>query len=269
MSGEADVELHSLRFARALVATNLKASFALRGAFWLQAGLMTANNLLFFAFWWIFFERFEEVRGWRVADLAALYGLVAMGFGSAVLLAGGLRELSRLIVEGGLDPFLTQPKDLLLHVVASKTSASGWGDLFSGALLLGYSGLVHWQTLPLCALAVAASTTVFVATGIVLHSAAFWLGRIETLARMMWEFLIAFSTYPRPIFTGAMKWMLFTVVPAGFIGFLPVELLRDFQWSGLAAVVGGAAAYAWLARAIFSAGLRRYESGNRFSLRAY
>ena len=50
----------TLRFLRALVATNLKASFALRGAFWMQVFFMLFNNLIFFVMWWIFFDRFEE-----------------------------------------------------------------------------------------------------------------------------------------------------------------------------------------------------------------
>jgi ABC-2 type transport system permease protein len=108
---------------------------------------------------------------------------------------------------------------------------------------------------------------VFAASGVILHSLAFWLGRIDALARSVFDFLVTFSIYPRPLFGGLLKIVLFTLLPAGFIGYLPYELLRDFQWTGLAAACGGAAAYAALALAVFAAGLRRYESGNRFGVR--
>ena len=257
----------ALRFARALVAINLKSSFALRGAFWLQAAFMAANNALFFVFWWIFFDRFEEIRGWRVADMSALYGIVATGFGAAVVFAGGVRDLSRLIADGDLDAFLTQPKSPLLHAIASGTHASGWGDIGSGLVFLALSGLVGWQTLPLAAVAVVCSAVVFVASGVLLHSLAFWLGRVEALARQLWEFLVTFSLYPRPLFSGALKLVLFTLIPAGFIGYLPVELLRDYTVAGLLAALGGALGYALLAKLVFAAGLRHYESGNRFGVR--
>jgi ABC-2 type transport system permease protein len=260
--------LESLRFLAALVSINLKSSFALRGAFWLQAGFMLANNVLFFVFWWIFFERFEEVRGWRLPDVAALFGIVAAGFGAAVVFAGGMRDLSRTIVDGDLDAFLTQPKSALLHLTASRTFASGWGDLCSGFAFLLLSGLVDAKSLPLAGVAILCSATVFVASGIVIHSLAFWLGRIEPVARQMWDFLVTFSTYPPTLFSGALKLVLFTLLPAGFIGYLPAELVRDFGWGGLLAAVGGAAAYMLLAIAVFHAGLRRYESGNRFGVRA-
>lgn len=258
----------TLRFALALVAINLKSSFALRGAFWLQASFMVANNLLYFTFWWLFFDRFEEIRGWRLADVGALFGIVASGFGMAVVFAGGMRDLSRTIVEGDLDAFLTQPKSSLLHVVGSRTQASGWGDLCSGCMLLFFSGVVTWRTLPAALFAMLLSATVFIASGVILHSLAFWLGRIESIARQAWDFLITFSIYPRPLFAGFLKILLFTLIPAGFIGYLPVELVRNFEWTGLAAAVGGAAGYVALALWVFGLGLRRYESGNRFGVRA-
>ena len=40
------------------------------------------------------------------------------------------------------------------------------------------------------------------------------------------------------------------------------------DWPGLLAAVSGAVAYSLLAVAVFRAGLRRYESGNRFGVRA-
>ena len=89
-----------LRFAAALVATNLRQSLALRGAFWLQATFMVANNLIFFTTWWIFFRRFQDVGGWRLEDLATLFGVVASGFGLCIVFAGGIRELARAIADG-------------------------------------------------------------------------------------------------------------------------------------------------------------------------
>jgi ABC-2 type transport system permease protein len=255
-------------FFAALVSMNLRSAFALRGAFWLQAGFMAANNVMFFTFWWIFFDRFEEIGGWRVHDMAALFGIVATGFGLAIVFAGGIRDLSLYIVDGDLDPFLTQPKSPLLHATASKTYASGWGDICSGIAFLLLSGFVEWRTLPAAVVAVVASGVVFTASAVILHSLAFWLGRIDTLARQLWEFLLTFSLYPSSIFGGALRFVLFTLVPAGFIGYLPLSLVRNSSWESLFFVVGGALGYGALALFVFASGLRQYQSGNRFGVRA-
>jgi ABC-2 type transport system permease protein len=202
--------LRTLRFALALTATNLKSSFALRGAFWLQGFAMLLNDIFLFSIWWIFFHRFEEIRGWRVDDMAALFGVVVGGYGIAVLFFGGVRDLSRLIIDGDLDSLLTQPKSPLLQALGYKTVASGWGELATSLLFLAISGKLTLGTVPLALVAVLVSGAVFTATGVLIHSLAFWLGRIETLARQLWEFTITFSIYPRPLFGGALKLLLFT-----------------------------------------------------------
>src|SRR5262249_47031081 len=91
---------HPIRFAATLVGMNLRQSFALRGAFWLQALFMMGNNLIFFVTWWIFFQRFDDVGGWRLPDVAMLFGVVAAGYGVAAVFAGGVRELARTIADG-------------------------------------------------------------------------------------------------------------------------------------------------------------------------
>jgi ABC-2 type transport system permease protein len=258
----------SLRFLRALFATNLKASLALRGAFWLQAAFMLMNDLIWFSVWWIFFDRFQEIGGWRIADMTALYGIVAASVGIAVVFGGGVRDLAKKIEDGDLDPFLTQPKDAMLHVVGSRMRASGWGDLVCGIAFLSICGYVRPATIPLAALAVLCGAVVLLSTAVILNSLAFWLGPVDSLARQVWEFAITFSMYPQPLFAGALQMLLFTALPAAFIGWVPVSLLRDFSLGGLAAALGGTVAYALLAVGVFRAGLRRYASGSRFAVRA-
>ena len=258
----------TLRFLRALMATNLRASVALRGAFWMQVVFMLLNNLIFFVMWWVFFYRFDEVNGWRLGDMAAIYGVAAGAFGLFVVFAGGARELSRLIAEGDLDCFLTQPKSPLLQSVASRSNASGWGDMITAVVLIGMSGYVRPAVVVTAPVAMLCGGLVFLATTVVVHSLAFWAGNTGAVARQISDFLIVFSVYPKTIFQGALKFLLYTALPAGFITFLPVELVRGFRVTTLLAVVGGAVAYSALAAAVFAAGLRRYESGSRFGVRA-
>ncbi len=59
-----------------------------------------------------------------------------------MVFAGGVRELSRRVANGELDGYLTLPKSPLLHLVASRTTASGWGDMASGAIFIAVSGMV-------------------------------------------------------------------------------------------------------------------------------
>ena len=79
----------TLRFLRALIGTNLRAAFALRGSFWLSVLFMIANNLIMFSIWLIYFDRFDDVGGWHLKDMAVLNGTVSFAWGLQVVLADG------------------------------------------------------------------------------------------------------------------------------------------------------------------------------------
>ena len=200
--------------------------------------------------------------------MAALYGISAAGFGLCVIFAEGVRHLARQIVDGDLDAILSQPKPVVLSAVASASNPAGWGDLASGAVLLAISGYVTPAALPWLILAPVLSGLAFVSVALLVCSAAFWFGPIQTLARQVIEFTVLLSVYPSSIFGGSLRIVIFTLIPAGFASHLPVSLVRDFSLTHLAMAVGGCGLLLALAITTFSRGLRRYTSGNRFGVRA-
>jgi len=254
------------RFAAALLGTNLKASAMLRGAFATQAVFMALNNLTFFVFWWALMRRVPDIRGWRLADIEVMFGIVAVAVGLAVTIAGGVRHLGRLIEEGGLDTLLVQPRSVLVYAVGLRSQPSGFGDVMSGVMLIAWSGQVSWIDVPRVAIAIVASAVVFVATGIAFFSAAFWIGRSESSARQLWELVIMFALYPEPLFGGALRLMLFTLLPAAWVGYVPAHIVRHASAWQVVLLVAAAAAYLGVAAAIFDRGLRRYASGSRFAV---
>ncbi|MFI5308915.1 MAG: ABC transporter permease [Polyangiales bacterium] len=253
--------MRSLRFLGALVATSLKVSVAHRAAFLMQAVFMALNNLLFFSTWWILFARFDHVGGYRLHDMLLLFGVTASGFGLAVVLCGGTIELARAIADGDLDAFLAQPKNVLVRAIASRSVASGWGDIVSGVALIGFSDPARLRWAPV---AIVLTALGFVASACVVHSSAFWLGRVDGLARTFMELIMTFSLYPPPLFGLGLRMVLFTILPAGVIAYLPVELLRAPGLRTLTTAVLGVSVYVALAAWVFQRGLRNYASGSRF-----
>ena len=252
----------TLRFLALLTHANLRASLELRASFSMQVAFMALNNLVYLAVWLVFFRRFQDLHGFGMQDMALTYGIVAAGFGLALALCGGLRDLANRVAEGDLDAYLGQPKPVLLQALCSRTVASGWGDLASGLLMIAWSGRVPLVHTPFVVLAVLLSGSVFVSAGVFFSSAAFWLGPVDSLSRSLWEFLITFSVYPEPIFGGGIRVLLYTLLPAAIAGYLPAQLVRSPTWLHCASAIFGAAAVGAAALASFGRGLRRYESGN-------
>jgi ABC-2 type transport system permease protein len=259
--------MNTWRFLTLLTQTNLRAALSLRAPTLLQAAFMCLNNLIYFAVWVIFFRRFHDLGGFGMHDMQLTYGIVAAGFGIAVGLCGGLRDLSKMVVEGALDGYLAQPKPVLAQALCSRTLASGWGDLVSGLIMVATSGQVSLLHTPYLLLAILLSASVFVASGVIYHSAAFWLGPVDSLARSLWEFLVTFSIYPETLFGGGVRLLLYTLIPAAFAGFLPAQLAHRPSWTTAAVASGGALCVVASALVIFARGLRRYESGNQIGAR--
>jgi ABC-2 type transport system permease protein len=256
---------NSLAFVRALLATNLKSTMALRGAFVMQVAFMALNNFVFFVFWWALMGHVDTIRGWRLGDIELLFGVVAAAVGLTVSVAGGVRYLGRFIDDGDLDTLLTQPRSVLVHALGMRSQPAGFGDLISGLIFIAWSGQVSWRMLPFLVAAVLASAIVFAASGIVFFSLAFWLGQVETVAVQLWELVITFSLYPEPLFGGALRLVLFTVLPAGFVGYIPARVVHAPTLLDVTMLTMGAAAYMSLALLVFERGLRRYASGSRFT----
>lgn len=253
-----------MQFARTLMATTMKASLEQRGAFAIQVLFMMLNNATFFVFWWALMQRVPTLRGWTLGDITLLFGICAAGFGLAVTVAGGVQHLGLFIEDGQLDTLLTQPRPVLPYALGLRLQPAGIGDFLSGLLFIAWSGVVSWQSTPFVLFAIVTSAIVFVATGVVFFSLGFWLGRVDTLARHLWELVIMFSCYPEPLFGGVLRLLLFTALPAGFIGYVPVRFVQAPSWTTALVLLTAATVYVTIAVTVFDRGVRRYSSGSRF-----
>ena len=64
------------------------------------------------------------------------------------------------------------------------------------------------------------------------------MGSVEGLAKKYCDALFLFAVYPTNIYSGVLQVVMFTLIPAGVISYLPVELARQFSWLQLFLLVG-------------------------------
>jgi ABC-2 type transport system permease protein len=260
MEGEPMKKLFS--FLLALWKANLLATMEFRIAFITQALGMILNDAMYFVFWLIFFDRFQQVRGWELGDMFLLFGVVATGFGLAVFLFGNLNNISDVIIQGRLDYYLALPRPVLLHLLASRSIPSGVGDVFYGILCFFLAGQPTLDAFVRFLLGTAFSAMMLVCFMVVVHSLAFWMGNAQLFSSQIFNALVTFASYPATLFDNTAKFILFTLIPAGLLGTLPSGFVRSFSWERLALMVVAALLLLGLAVGVFYRGLRRYESGS-------
>lgn len=256
-----------LNFFRALVAINWSSAMEYRASFISQIFGMFLNNGIYFVFWAIFFQQFGGVSGYEVQDVFLLFGIVALGFGTATVFAGNVGyPLAYLIAQGRLDYYLALPRPLLPHVILSRMSISAIGDLAFGLFAFLFTGRTQALDIVLFLFAALVAALIFTAFGISTGSLAFYFGNAQQISSQATNAIITFALYPNTLFSGATRLLLYTLIPAGFIGALPVELIQSRDFGLLPLMIGAALGFWVLAIAVFYRGLRRYESGSALNV---
>lgn len=250
------VALYALQWRAAV-----RMAFAGRVNFVLQASGMLINNVVMLSLWWLFFAGFKRIGDWQQADMALLMGIIMLVVGASGVCFGGYRDLAATLLRGDLDALLTQPKALLPRLLARESMAISWGDLFSGSVLLACFAQLHLASLPWLVLAVCAGTVVFVATAVTFATLAFWVAGARSLARDLVDWIVLFSSYPGSIYQGPVRVLAYTLLPAGFVVMLPLQMVRAPSATSVALVLGGVALYSAIAVVAFDLGLRRYRRG--------
>jgi len=256
-----------VRFVLACWKLNLAGAMEFRLSFLMTAGMMMVNNAVWILFWGLYFLRFPVVNGWELRDVMMMWAVSAGGYGLSAVFFGNAYRLASLIAGGQIDLYLTQPKPVLLHILISRMSVSAIGDVLFALILFAAFGDATWIGTLKFALALLIAMLLFLFFVVAAHSLAFFIGNAEGIANQLFSAFLNFSTYPTGIFRGLGRLVMFTVIPAGFISYLPIGLLREAEPLFLAQALGMTLLVTCGGIGLFYAGLRKYSSGNRMDLR--
>jgi len=256
-----------LFFLRQLIGLNLASAMEYRTSFVTQIVFMFINGGIYFIFWLIFFEQFGDVRGYDIGDIYLLFAIVSFSYGIGHIVAGNSgANLAYLIAQGRLDYYLVFPRVLLTHVICSRMNVSAIGDVGFGLTAFLFAGLFHPVDIMLFFSVSVPAALIFVGFAVIAGSLAFFMGNAQYASQQMTNGMLTFALYPHTLFSGMTRFMLYTIIPAAFIGAVPVEIVKGHDGM-LLLLMWGAAAVLWaVAIAIFYAGLRRYESGSAINV---
>ncbi len=252
-----------LSYIAALLRANGKAHYTEWKRPLLLSAFMVFQNFLFFLLWVVFFGAVRQVKGWQLEDVALMFGLGATTIGLALFMADGARTIALAVQDGSIESFLAKPRHPLPALLLSRSNAASLGDIVSGPLWwVFFAHVTPWQFWGLLGLSVIAAV-IFLASLVMFFSLAFWVQRAEPLSYKLFEILITMTMVPQNVQPMGLKLAMFSVLPAGFMVFLPITLLRDFSWPVLAVLLGATVVYSSLAVWVFNVGVRRYIGVNR------
>jgi ABC-2 type transport system permease protein len=243
----------------------LKEAWAKPRALFLDIAIMVLNDSTWILFWNIFFSQTGSFRGWDTSTLYVFFSVMVFSFGLSLGLFHNARRIGQMVNNGELDAALTLPVDTLSYLTVRKIQASSLGDVVFGI------GLFFIACSPSIA-----DTLTFFATGILgaivctsflafMGSLTLHFGGKGEQQDISFDAITMFGFYPLDMFGGPVKVIMFTVLPAAFIGAVPAELILDFEMWMLGLLATAALGFTLLARWSFATGLKKYRSGSAWT----
>ncbi|MDF2865315.1 MAG: hypothetical protein K0R72_124 [Clostridia bacterium] len=261
--------LSNLRFFIKAVECSIRSSLEYKVSFLVQSIFMFINNGFWLLFWIIIFNaNGDNINGVTMDTILYLWSIPVISFGVAYFFFGGSDNINKYIISGQMDSYMLQPKHPLLNILTSKCNFSAFGDLMYGIIL----GLIvsKFQILQFLIILLFGifGAVFYISTSIILRSLSVWLGDTEQIAKNYSNSLLTtFSIYPEQLFKGILKVILYTVVPVGYMAYMPINVVIHIDIQSILCILIAGIIYMFLAIVIFNKAMKSYESGNTISMR--
>jgi ABC-2 type transport system permease protein len=179
---------------------------------------------------WALVDRFGAVRGWRLDEVALLFGMVNIAFALAESFGRGFDTFSTLVKKGEFDRLLVRPRSTALQVAGLDFQFLRVGRLALGLAMVWWAASslhVGWSAAKLLLLvgAIVGGACVFYGLFILQATLCFWsVESLEIMNALTYGGTEA-AQYPLSVYRGWFRRFFTFVVPLGFVSYLPVGAL--------------------------------------------
>ena len=212
-----------------LIRMHVRSQMEYRAAFVMDRVAQILSYGAAFSTIWVLLSRFNTLGGWRWGDMALLlsFQLLAYSIGASLSFVQ-FRDLEEQVRLGTFDALLVRPINPWLYLTFSGLNIGYLGHVVLAVALMAWALIVAdvdwtvWHVVYFIAalisasLVVAAVMTMIGASALVLVQSSY----LYSIFFGFWEL----TRYPMNIYPAALQWMLVTVVPLGFMNYVPVAV---------------------------------------------
>lgn len=227
--------------------------------------LMFVSNASFLVQWMIIISVTKDP-SITIKQILLVWGFAAVGFGFQELFFSGIHSMPNFIIDGKLDAYLVQPKNVLLSVVTSRSSMPALGDVAYGivALILAVPSIT---TLFYALIFAILGGIIYSSFVVIINSFLFFSIEFRELAATLERMPTSFATYPETIFHGFARILFYTLLPVAYIVYIPVRFMLRNNYLLLLYILLFTIFIVALAFGIFNLGLKKYSSANLMGAR--
>ena len=199
-------------------------------AIMLTIGQFVGNGIEILAVWALF-DRFGNVKGWSLGEVAVFYGFVNMMFAIADLLCRGFDVLgTEFLRTGDFDRVLLRPRTATLQLMAHEFRISRIGRFAPGlvVLLIGAHALnLEWTatSIAIALWAGAGGVALFFALVVLQATMSFWTIESLEVMNVVTYGGVQAAQFPLSLYNGWLRGALTYVVPLACVAYFPVLLI--------------------------------------------
>lgn len=187
---------------------------------------------LIFVSMFMLFQRFSNIGGWSLYEVALCYAVIHMGFSISECFVRGFDAFSSLVVNGDFDRILVRPRSTILQVLGSKFEFTRIGRLSQSIIVLIFSITnldVGWDIYKIITLILMVVSGIFIFAGIYMIGATLCFWTIEGLevVNILTDGGREISQYPLNIYHDWIKKFFTFVIPFGTVNYLPLMYIFD------------------------------------------
>ena len=244
----------------------LKTAFEYTFNFWLMFFAGIVMRTLILAVPYVLYRNMPSIAGWREAEVYFIMSLVFISEGCSNLFFDGVWDVPAMVFRGEFDVILSRPVSPLFQVIAHGFGLQGIGGMTVGIASLVISMLsLGWlkpSKIIVCLLLIICGALLRFSANLVAACHIFWLN-VGPGSNIMFSVhsVGEYAKYPLDIYPAWLRAILLTILPYGFIGFVPAVILRGERMTALfVATVTFAALFFLFARTVFYRSIKKYES---------
>jgi len=228
------MKLHTLNLYRRLISANVRSQMQYRTAFLfdlLGTGIGTAAAFGTLA---LILQRFDNIAGWTLADIAFLYGTVETAFGLMDMIFSGFDPdtFGQRIRRGTFDQILLRPAGVTLQVLGSDFALRRLARIAQGALVLGFAlscAGIHWTVPKMIFMPVIVGSLVcfFGALFVVGSTITFWTVESIEVVNIFTYGGVEMMSYPMSVYNKWLRRFFTFVLPGIFMNYYPALYILD------------------------------------------